>query len=189
MADATKKGDLDIRIVDPITQDIAGVNASNQLKVEASFAAGASSTVKIQGDTSGNIAEVTASGELKTVNPTPAPPSGTDAVSEIQSGDVNSTTGIDTVYTITNGKELTIQRLSGGAETSNSGSLIELFEDPNGDKTVLNLIEKVYVSGASDQKDLSAEYSGDGTRRILMRRRNFGGGTYEITGAWSGYEE
>ena len=96
---------------------------------------------------------------------------------------------MDDEYTITNTKTLTIQRLSGGSETSNSGSVIELFEDPNGDKTVLNLIEKVYVSGSSDQKDLSAQYVGDGTRRIVLRRRNFGGGTYEMTGAWSGYEE
>jgi hypothetical protein len=139
--------------------------------------------------TTGNQAEVTASGEIKVVTPPPTPPVGTTPVSVIEQGAVESIIGVDDEYTITNSKTLTIQRISGGAETSNSGSIIEVFEDPNGDKSVLNLIDDVYVSGGSDQKDLNVSFVGDGTRRIIMRRRNFGGGKYEVTGRWEGYEE
>jgi hypothetical protein len=96
---------------------------------------------------------------------------------------------VDTLYTITNAKTLYIQRLSGGAETSTRGSIVELFYDPNGDLSVLTPIEDIYVNGSSDQKDLFEPFAGNGTRRILLRRRQFGGGFYEITGRWEGYEQ
>jgi hypothetical protein len=95
---------------------------------------------------------------------------------------------VDTLYTITSGTVLTIQTLSAGAETSNSGHIIELFEDPNGDLSVLNVIEDIYVNGSSDQKTIGENFVGDGTRRILLRRRAFGGGSNDVTGIWQGFE-
>ena len=94
----------------------------------------------------------------------------------------------DNFYAITNSTILTIQRMSGGAETSNSGHIIELFEDASGTGTPLLPIEDIYVNGSSDQKDLSVNFTGDGTRRILLRRRAFGGGNNDVTGRWEGFE-
>ncbi len=127
-------------------------------------------------------------GELVTVATTGGAPPATTPISIVEKGDVSSTAGVNNLYTITNSTVLTIQRMSGGAEQSNSGSIVELFEDPNGDLSVLNPIEDVYVNGDSDDKDLNDTFDGDGTRRIVLRRRNFGGGTNEMTGKWSGFE-
>ena len=69
------------------------------------------------------------------------------------------------------------------------GGHVELYEDPNGDKSVMNLIDAIFVNGSSAQKDLNITYTGDGTRRIILRRRNFGGGSYEVVCRWAGYEE
>ena len=126
------------------------------------------------------------SGNLKTVAVVTAPPD-TDPVTVTAKSSISGT--VDTFYTITNAKTLTLQRVSGGAETSNSGHIIELFEDPTGTGTPLTPIEDIYVNGSSGQKDLSNEYIGDGTRRILLRRRAFGGGSNEVTGVWQGFEQ
>lgn len=126
------------------------------------------------------------SGNLKTVAVVTAPPD-TDEIAQTAKGNMSGTQ--DTLYTITSGKTLTFQRVSGGAETSNSGHIIELYEDPNGNLSVLNFIEDIYANGNSDQKDLNNEFDGDGTRRILLRRRAFGGGTNEVTGVWQGFEQ
>ncbi len=117
----------------------------------------------------------------------PAAPPGTDPKNDVQKSSMTGTQ--DSTYTITNGKTLYLQRLSGGAEASNSGSIIELYYDPNGDLSVLTAIEDIYAQGASGQKDLDVSFDGDGTRRILLRRRNFGGGTYEVSARWEGYEQ
>jgi hypothetical protein len=129
---------------------------------------------------------VNTAGRLLVSQEPPTPPAATTPV-KISAKDVMSAT-VDTFYTITSGKTLTIQRLSAGAQSSNSGHIIELYEDPNGDLSVLNIIDDIYVNGSSSQKDLLGDFIGDGTRRILLRRRAFGGGNNDVTGIWQGYE-
>ncbi|MCP4481434.1 MAG: hypothetical protein GY817_01210 [bacterium] len=188
MGDLPNRGDQHVRLRDE-NGNAAGITNDGKVKVETTSSSTSTQIVKIKGDTTGNIAEVTASGEVKVVSPPPAPPANTDPVNQVASSLVTSVAGVDTIYTITNSKTLTIQRLSGGAESSNSGSIIELYEDPNGDKSVMNLIDAIFVNGSSAQKDLNITYTGDGTRRIILRRRNFGGGSYEMVCRWAGYEE
>lgn len=94
---------------------------------------------------------------------------------------------VDTPYLITNLKTLTIQCFRGGAE---SLSKIELFEDPNGDLSVLNLIRVGYATGSNIPDFTLAEtFLGDGTRRILLRRTRLSGGNAETSGFWDGFEE
>ena len=174
MADIKRKGDQEVNIVDPTTQEAAVVDANSS--VQTSLVG-----------TSGYKAQVTASGEVKVLTPTPTPPPGTTSKSDIQKGSMSGTE--DSFYTITNGQTLFVQRLSGGAESSVGGSVIELYYDPTGTGSPLTAIEDIYANGSSDQKDLDVNYVGDGTRRILLRRRNFGGGSYEITARWEGYEQ
>lgn len=185
--------------------NVANVTAGNALQVDSSGSGAGFS--KIEGDISGNIAEVnnnnalrsqiygpsgdtaevTTSGELKVVNPPPVPPSTTTPVKISAKNNMSGTQ--DDLYTITSGTTLIIQRMSAGSESSNSGHIIELFEDPNGDLSVLNIIDDIYVNGSSNQKDLLGSLAGDGVRRILLRRRSFGGGSNEVTAIWQGYEQ
>jgi 3D (Asp-Asp-Asp) domain-containing protein len=180
-----------IVVANPISlTDQAGnevdVTTNGEMKVETVPAAGSTQNCKIEGDVTGNIAEVNASGELKVIAAQPTPPPATTAVRVVEKGSISGT--VDNFYTITNTKTLSIQRLSGGAESSNSGHIIELFEDASGTGTPLVAIEDIYVNGQSGQKDLLGDYVGDGTRRILLRRRAFGGGASEVTAIWQGYE-
>ena len=114
-------------------------------------------------------------------------PPDTTAVVRTAYSSVSTTS--DDLYTITNLKTLVIQRFSGGAQGSTDGSVIELYEDPNGNLSVLNIIETAFVNSSSQQVGVSTEFVGDGTRRILMRRKNFLGGSRSLFGRWEGYEK
>jgi hypothetical protein len=177
-------GEVDSKILGDTSGNKAEVTASKAVLVDLS--ASADSVIQIIGP-SGNIADVNASNELRVVNDPLEPPAGADFVSRIDDSTINS--AIDDIYTITTGKTLKIRRLSGGAESSTSGHVIDLYEDPNGTLSPLNLIENVYVNGSSDQKIFEESLIGDGTRRIVMRRSAFVGGNYRVTARWDGFEE
>jgi len=145
--------------------------------------------IAIQGQDENSIfrtVRVTLDRRLLVSQEAPGAPPGTTQIVQTAFSSINNTA--DTLFTITNSKTLTIQRLSAGAEVTTEGSIIELFEDPNGDLSVLNVIIVIFASGNSDQNDLSIDFVGDGTRRILLRRRPFGGGFREIFGRWVGFE-
>lgn len=114
-------------------------------------------------------------------------PDGATSVTRTQFSNMTGT--VDDLYTITNGKTLTLQRFAGGAEVdTTAGNVISLYEDPNGDLSVLNVIAVIFASGSSQQFDIGEEFVGDGVRRILLRRRRLGGGTKELFGRWEGFE-
>jgi len=133
-----------------------------------------------QGDVEVNIvdkttqvpAQVDSSGNLKVITPAPAPPTGTDPINI--GGVVNPLKlggYVDTTYTITNNKILTIQRFSGGTECSLGK--IELWWDPDGDMGINStLIKSAYLNINNFQFDLDNEYTGDGTARIVLRSTN-----------------
>ena len=99
-------------------------------------------------------------------------------------------TATDTIYTIPNGTTLTIQLFEAGAEASSvGGSKVTLYEDPNGNLSVLNIISTIYVNGSSYQNSISQEFTGNGTRRIVMRRNVFAGASREVYGRWKGFEQ
>lgn len=117
-----------------------------------------------------------------------ATPADTTEVNKTDQSTTN--TVVDLLYTITNGKILTLQILQAGAESNNiGGSKVTLFEDPNGNLSVLNLITVLYVNGSSAEASLSVTYVGDGTRRIVMRRAALAGASREIFGRWKGFEQ
>lgn len=142
-------------------------------------------SVSIEGSPSGNFAEVDSSGRLLVSNVSVTPPASTSVIQTEFDG-VSGTD--DNLYTITNGTTLTIQQFFGGAESSTAGTVIELYEDPNGDLTVLNEIAIIFAAGVSNFTDLSESFTGDGTRRILLRRRRLDGGSREVFGRWVGFE-
>lgn len=115
------------------------------------------------------------------------PPTGT-TVSTNVFGQVSSTAGMDTYYVITNGKTLTLQRFTGGAEPHQSGSIVELFYDANGNSSILTRIETVFVNGVSIQVGINQSFVGNGTKRIVMRRRVYASASREVWGRWEGYE-
>ena len=108
----------------------------------------------------------------------------------VQTAQTSTNGSVDTIYTITNGSTLTIQLFQAGAEANSiGGSKVELFEDPEGDLSPLTLISAVYINGSSFQNNITSAFTGDGTRRIVMRRTALAGSAREIFGRWKGYEE
>lgn len=124
-----------------------------------------------------------------TISAIPPIPIGATAVNVEAFGSVGTTAGTDTFYTITNGKTLTIQSFFGGAEEKTGGSVCELFYDPNGDLSVLTRIRAIWVNGDSFTVGVQQEFDGNGTRRIVARRRGYTASGREMEVAFSGYEE
>lgn len=115
-------------------------------------------------------------------------PQGTNKVEEIYLNNVDGTT--DDLYVIPQGKILTIQRLSGGSSLS-LGTIVstraELFYDPNGDGSVLNYINTIYLSLDHVDRFLNKEFAGDGIAVIRTRRTALDIGAREVFVKWEGY--
>lgn len=94
---------------------------------------------------------------------------------------------IDTTFIIPNGATLIVQGLVGGCEFKSQGSAVELWYDPNGNGVEMSIIDVIHVNGSSEQHSIYVSYVGNGTRKIRMRRRAYGGGTREVFGRWEGY--
>ena len=146
--------------------------------------------ISTQIKTGSNILAVNADGSIKTV-PLIIPPAPTGSTNVVRDGfdDVADTAGIDINYIITNLKTLTIQVLIAGAETTTGGSLVELFEDPSGTGAPLTRISSLFVNGQGDNAPVNQEFIGDGTRRIILRRRGYSGNAREMFAQWIGFEE
>lgn len=154
MSDIARKGDLEVKIVDPTSQNAVKVDNSGRLLVSQAAVA----------------------------------PSNTTEIVRVAQSSISANT--DTIYTITDGKTLVLQVFQAGSENNTTGgSKISLFEDPNGDLSVLNLIAVIYVNGNTTEVALDTTYIGDGTRRIVMRRGVFAGPSREVTGRWKGFEQ
>lgn len=118
----------------------------------------------------------------------PIPENATQVIENSGLSDVASTSGVDTIYSIPNSVTLTIQALAGGSENATSGAVVELYEDPNGNLSVLNLIgTPLWVNGVTSQISIGQDFAGDGTRRIVMRRRGYSGSGREMAASWYGY--
>ena len=146
-------------------------------------------TVGIENITTGNDLAVNTDGSLNVVpllNP-PAP-ANTLAVVISAFGNVNSTAGTDTYYTITNTKVLTIQTLLSGSEETTGGAIVELFYDPNANLTGMTRISTEFINGSSDYAPVGQSFTGNGTRRIVLRRRSYSSSAREMFGQWIGYE-
>lgn len=130
--------------------------------------------------------KVDSSGRLL-VSPEAATPIDTTEVVRVAQSSINS--DADTLYTITDGTTLVLQVFQAGAELNSiGGSKISLYEDPNGNLSVLNLIVVLYVNGSSAEASISTTLTGNGTRRLLMRRSVFSGSSREVFGRFKGFE-
>ena len=145
-------------------------------------------TVGIEDILTGNDLIVNADGSIK-VNQSIAPPLTSTPIDINEFDSVSSTVGVDTYYVITNSKVLTIQGMSGGAELHTSGSIVELFYDPDADLGVnLERVETVFVNGNSESATVQRDFIGDGTKRIVLRRRRYAANAKEMWGRWRGFE-
>lgn len=141
-------------------------------------------------DPNGNAQTINADGSTNvnaTLSAIPPIPAGATAASDT---DFGRDSGVnDKFYIITNGKTLTLQTFSAGAERTFGGSVVELFYAPNGNTTGIVRIGTIYVNGSTNQIGVAGVYTGDGTAAILLRRRRLSGGRVEMEGTWRGYEE
>jgi len=182
MSDLNRKGDLPVVVYGPASQVGLKVNATN-----------GSANTQVMDDSTGYYLKPRSDGSLNVnanVGGLPEIPEGSSRVTVTATPtDVATTAGVDTYYTVTNGKTLTLQSFSGGSEYDSSGSVIDLYYDPNGNLSVLTWIDTIYVNGSDSQHGIGLEYVGNGTRRIVMRRRGFSANAREMAARWYGYEE
>lgn len=137
-------------------------------------------------DDENNVARINAGGRLLVAQEPPAAPVGTNSVSV--TADSSMSGQVDTTYLITNTKDLTIQRLTAGAESGVSGAKVELYYDPLGTGIGMTLLAKGFLNGSNLQSDLSETFTGNGTKLIRLRRENLDGGNKEIFAKWEGFE-
>jgi hypothetical protein len=133
--------------------------------------------------------KVNSDGSINTTITYPPTPATATPVNISAFGDVSSTSGDDTYYTITNTKILIIQTIIAGAEATTGGSIVELFYDPNANLTGMTRISTLFVDGASDTAPVQQHFTGNGTRRIVLRKRAFAASAREMFAQWFGYEE
>jgi len=164
------------------------ITADGKLKVESSPASGAGGAMQITGQNRINIAAVSATGRLLVSDEPPEPPEGTTPVdvSEVTTP-IKNGGYTDTVYTITNGQTLVLERFNAGTEASLGR--IELYYDPNGNGTGMTLIRVAYLNVTNTQFDLNRFYVGDGTRAIRLRStNNTSTNNLQFFHSFSGYE-
>lgn len=146
--------------------------------------------ISVQVKNGSNILAINADGSISTVPlVTPPAPTGATGVIRDDFSDVADTSGVDITYTVTDLKTLTIQVLVAGAETTTGGSIVELFEDPSGTGSPLIRISSLFVNGQSDNAPVHQDFIGNGTRRIILRRRGYSGSAREMFAQWIGFEE
>jgi len=116
--------------------------------------------------------------------PAVVPGGGTKVSQPIYSSISNDT---DTTYTIPTGETLVIQSFCGGCEFKSQGSAIELWYDSAGNGVGMTIVDVIHTNGSSEQHSIYAQFEGNGTRKIRMRRRAYGGGSREVFGRWEGY--
>lgn len=133
--------------------------------------------------------EATADGRLLTSGTAPSPTAST-TVKRVVFGDVTANNTSDDVYTITSGKSLTVQTMLGGGSDTTAGGRIELHVRDNSGVTpsVNTLVVAGYVAGGNFSFDVDENFTGDGSRQVILRRVNLGGATMHMFGRWKGYE-
>lgn len=132
-------------------------------------------------------AEVTPDKRLSVVNLPPTTPEGKTRVEVIEYSNINTQTDVTFLIPATETLVLQYFSASGEAETD-GGNVIELWDDPNGDGSVLNIISVIHCNGSGDERNLPLpEFLGDGVRRIRMRRDRLGGGFGWVFGEFVGY--
>lgn len=140
-------------------------------------------------DTDANNLAINSDGSINVHSVVAVAPETATPVIQENFADIATTSGTDTIFTLTNGETLTIQTFAAGSEDITAGSVTELFEDPNGDLSVLNVIEVIFTNGMTTNVPVSQEFVGDGTRRIVMRQRGYTASAREMNGRWQGFEE
>ena len=145
-------------------------------------------TTGIEDVSTGHDLKVNSDGSINAAIIQPPAPVDATPVNVSAFGDVASTSGEYTYYTITNGKELTIQYLLAGAEYDSAGSVVELFYDAAGDFSSPTRLSTQFVNAASVSVPVQQSYTGNGTRRIVLRRRGYTATAREMFAQWIGYE-
>ena len=143
----------------------------------------------IEDASTGTNLVINSNGSINVTNVEVAAPVGATDVVVTGFGSVASTSGIDTYYVIPNGTTLSIQLLQAGAESSTGGSAVDLFHDPNGNLSSLTRILTLYVTGESTRATVDEQFVGNGTARMVLRRRGFSGSAREMFARFKGFTE
>jgi hypothetical protein len=141
-----------------------------------------------------------ASGELIVTSGIPSTPPGSTKVLR-PSGDPLVTLSpnqvLDDFFTITNGTTLTVQQLRARVESAGTGKSVraELFYDPNGTNPTAGSqpgdwerIDTLMGNNFNADAPQDRVFTGDGTARIVLRRKQIGSATIAVDAQWQGFE-
>lgn len=123
------------------------------------------------------------------VSSAPITPGGTTPIKQFADGSVGAIATVETVYTVTNGKTLTIQAFRGGSDTSSAGGRVELVSRPTGNPASDVVLDVGYVNGNNFDFAMDEIIIGNGTKQIVLKRINSGGTGLRMGAQWRGYEQ
>lgn len=184
------RGSLSGNVFTLIDADLTGQADADKLQIYLHLSETQFENVKpvyIRDIYDGYYARVDASRRLHITNPPPEVPDTSIKVVETVYAGVSGT--VDTLYKIPNGKKLSLQKFTAGGESSNTGGVVELWYDPNGNGVGMSIIEAIFFNGDNDSKDLADEYIGNATNYIRMRAVNLRGGNVDIFRRWYGFRD
>lgn len=129
----------------------------------------------------------TPSGQLPVVSVPPEPPPGTDpvpATSRIGEGDVTKNAPQELTFAVPAGKRLTVNQLTGGAESSVAGARVDLFHRLGA--TEQRITAPLFLNGATQQIALMRYFT---VGSIVLRRTNLSSSRAFIYAEWDGFLE
>lgn len=126
------------------------------------------------------------SGQLPVVSTPPEAPPGTDPVpiaSRVGEGNVANTTPQEVTFAIPSGKKLTVNQLTGAAESSIAGARVDLLHQ---DASVTRIATPLFLNGVTQQISLKKTFT---SGSIVLRRTNNSGSPAFVYAEWDGFLE
>ena len=138
---------------------------------------------------SGRVAEVDLQNRLLVSMEAPTNPVGVTDISHTQFSEVAENNYTDTYYTITPNKILVIDYIRGSSEDNEKSSSVSVYYDEDGTANNLALIAVGFTNGTSFEYNINRQFTGDGIKRIVLRRERLDAGDRDIFGQFTGHEQ
>lgn len=178
-----------------ISTTVTAIKArADLLATEVTLVQIATNTAAIASDTAGLTFDN--NGFLKVVQPPPTAPTGTTALGFPAYPDDQYTIGpnatVDVSTVIPNGETWTVQRLKSGAADGGTGKniIVQLFYDPVPPLGAgVERLDAVFLNADNAERVIDRTFTGDGTRRILMRTTQQGAASMAVYTKWTGFKQ
>ena len=189
-ADITKGGSLSGDIL-TLDYDTSAMGNSDNLQIwiwHSTNQSGAQEVNIVDKSDIGKVASVSSAGCLYVFAPPPETPPDKTSVRKTELGLVSGSSHSDNEYVIPNGETLKLQRFTCSAEGDiNKYSKSLLYYAPSGSIDGTEEVLALSYLGDTFTTNLSEEFVGNGTKKIIMRRERMDAGEREMYARWVGY--